>query len=30
VAGHEFEYLVREVAEALVSVGRGMTYTDAL
>ncbi|NMM25103.1 MAG: hypothetical protein HHJ11_16760 [Phycicoccus sp.] len=29
VAGHEYEYLVREVAEALVSVGRGMTYTDA-
>jgi hypothetical protein len=29
VAGHEFEYLVREVAEALVSVGRGLTYTDA-
>ena len=25
----EFEYLVREVATALVNLGRGMSYTDA-
>ena len=25
----EFEYLVREIAGALVDVGRGQTYTDA-
>src|SRR5665811_833851 len=29
VAPSTFEYLVREVATALVSVGRGMSYTDA-
>lgn len=29
VCGHEYEFLVREVAEALVGVGRGMTYTEA-
>ncbi len=29
VAPSEFEYLVREVAGALVSVGQGMTYTEA-
>ena len=29
VAPSTFEYLVREVATALVSLGRGMSYTDA-
>ena len=29
VAGFEFEYRVREVAEALAHVGQGMTYTEA-
>ena len=29
VAPAEFEYLVREIAGALVDVGRGQTYTDA-
>ena len=29
MAPSTFEYLVREVATALVSLGRGMSYTDA-
>lgn len=29
VAGFAFEYRVREIAEALTHVGRGMTYTEA-
>jgi hypothetical protein len=29
VAGFAFEYRVREIAEALVQVGKGMTYTEA-
>ena len=29
VAPAEFEYLVREIASALVDLGRGQTYTDA-